>query len=146
MFLGAHMSIAGGLQKAIERGESIGCTAIQIFTKNSNQWRSPILQREEVQTFKARRSSWGGSIFAHDSYLINLGSPEEILYQKSLSAFQEEHDRCEKLGLDFLVMHPGAHVGSGEKGSLAQIARAVKEVLDHSPKGATQILFEVTAG
>lgn len=147
MFLGAHMSIAGGLDKAIERGKSIGCTAIQIFTKNSNQWRSPSLRHEEIERFKAERGAWGnGALFAHDSYLINLGSPDELLYQKSLSAFQEEYDRCEKLGLDFLVMHPGAHMGSGEEGSLAQIARAVKEVLQHSSKGKTGILFENTAG
>ena len=147
MFLGAHMSIAGGLSKAIERGESIDCTAIQIFTKNSNQWQSPPLQERDIKTFKARRDSWGGgAVFAHDSYLINLGSPDEVLYRRSLSAFQNEYDRCEALGLDFLVMHPGAHVGAGEEGSLAQIARAVKEVLNHSPKGKTLILFETTAG
>lgn len=147
MLLGAHMSIAGGLDRAIERGESIGCTAIQIFTKNSNQWGAPPLEEAEVRTFKARRNAWGGgSVFAHDSYLINLGSPEEALYQKSLRAFQEEYDRCEHLGLDFLVMHPGAHVGSGEDGCLAQIARAVKAVLQHSARTETQILFEVTAG
>ena len=145
--LGAHMSIAGGLNRAIERGESIGCTAIQIFTKNSNQWRSPALKETDVQAFKARRKAWGeGSLFAHDSYLINLGSPDGALSQKSLSAFQDEYDRCGKLGLDFLVMHPGAHTGSGEEGCLAQIARSVKEVLKHSPSVTTQILFEVTAG
>ncbi|MBI4436069.1 MAG: deoxyribonuclease IV [Candidatus Omnitrophica bacterium] len=147
MLLGAHMSIAGGLDKAIERGQSIGCTAIQIFTKNSNQWRTPPLREGEVSVFKTRRKSWGaGSVFAHDSYLINLGSPDEVLYRRSLSAFQDEYDRCETLGLDFLVMHPGAHVGAGEEGSLAQIARAVKTVLHHSPKGKTLILFETTAG
>ena len=147
MFLGAHMSIAGGVDRAIERGESIGATAIQIFTKNSNQWRCPTLQEEEIRMFKKRRSSWGnGSLFAHDSYLINLGSPDELLYQKSLSAFQEEYDRCHALGLDFLIMHPGAHVGSGEEGALSQIARAVKQVLAHSPGVKTRILFEVTAG
>ena len=147
MFLGAHMSIAGGLEKAIERGDSIGCTAIQIFTKNSNQWRAPLLQEGEVATFKARRKSWrGGALFAHDAYLINLGSPDELLYQRSLNAFQEEYDRCVALGLDFLVMHPGAHVGAGEEGCLAQIARAVKTVFDHSPRTKTQILFETTAG
>ena len=90
MLLGAHMSIAGGLDKAIERGESIGCTAIQIFTKNSNQWRTPPLQEGDIRAFKARRALWGsGALFAHDSYLINLGSPDEILFQKSLSALQE---------------------------------------------------------
>lgn len=147
MLLGAHMSIAGGLDKAIERGSSIGCTAIQIFTKNSNQWRTVPLKEGEIKAFKSRRIAWGeGAVFAHDSYLINLGSPDEMLFQKSLGAFQEEYDRCEFLGLDFLVMHPGAHVGSGEEGSLAQIARAVKKVLAHSPKGKTEILFEATAG
>ena len=147
MLLGAHMSIAGGLDKAIERGESIGCTAIQIFTKNSNQWRTPPLREGDIRTFKTRRTSWGnGALFAHDSYLINLGSPDEVLFQKSLNAFQEEYDRCDALGLDFLVMHPGSHVGSGEEGCLSQIARAVKEVLKHSPHAKTEILFETTAG
>ncbi len=147
MFLGAHMSIAGGLDKAIERGSSIGCTAIQIFTKNSNQWRTLPLREKEIRAFQVRRASWGkGPVFAHDSYLINLGSPDEMLYQKSLNAFQEEYDRCEALGLDFLVMHPGAHRGGGEEGCLTQIARAVKEVLSYSPRGETKILFEVTAG
>lgn len=147
IFLGAHMSIAGGLDKAIERGESIGCTAIQIFTKNSNQWYARPLQEGDISAFRVRRHAWSkGPIFAHDSYLINLGSPDEILYQKSLNALQVEYDRCEKLGLDFLVMHPGAHVGSGEEGCLAQIARGVKQVLSHSPQVKTKILFEVTAG
>jgi len=147
MLLGAHMSIAGGLAKAIERGESIGCTAIQIFTKNSNQWHTPSLRAVDIKTFKERRGSWdGGAVFAHDSYLINLGSPDEVLYRRSLSAFQDEYDRCEALGLNFLVMHPGAHVGAGEEGCLAQIARAVQEVLNHSPKGRSLILFETTAG
>ena len=147
MLLGAHMSIAGGLDKSIERGASIGCTAIQIFTKNSNQWRAPLLREGDIQAFKVRRKSWGeGALFAHDSYLINLGSPDEVLFQKSLSAFQEEYDRCDALGLDFLVMHPGAHVGGGEEGALSQIARAVKQVLTHSPQAKTEILFETTAG
>ena len=147
MLLGAHMSIAGGLDKSIERGASIGCTAIQIFTKNSNQWRAPLLRKGDIEAFRARRKSWGeGALFAHDSYLINLGSPDEVLFQKSLGAFQEEYDRCEALGLDFLVMHPGAHVGSGEEGALSQIARAVKIVLAHSPQANTEILFETTAG
>ncbi len=147
MWLGAHMSIAGGLEKAIERGASIGCTAIQIFTKNSNQWRTPSLSEKEIRAFKTQRDAWGkGSLFAHDSYLINLGSPDEVLFRKSLSAFQEEYDRCGQLDLDFLVMHPGAHVGAGEEGCLAQIARAVQTVLGHSPGVRTKILFEVTAG
>ncbi len=147
VLLGAHMSIAGGLDKAIERGASIGCTAIQIFTKNSNQWRCPPLREEEVKAFRALREKWGkGALFAHDSYLINLGSPDEVLYQRSLNAFQEEYDRCDTLGLDFLVMHPGAHVGSGEEGALSRITRAVTAVLAHSPKAKTEILFETTAG
>jgi len=147
MWLGAHMSIAGGLYKAIERGRSIGCTAIQIFTKNSNQWRAPALTQESIDQFRTQRAAWGkGPVLAHGSYLVNLGSPNDVLFQKSLNAFQEEYNRCEALGLEGLVIHPGAHVGSGEEGSLAQIARAVQQVLAHTPKARTPILFEMTAG
>ncbi|MFQ5671146.1 MAG: deoxyribonuclease IV [Acidobacteriota bacterium] len=120
------MSIAGGIGKAVERAEQAGCTALQIFTKSSNQWRARVLPDEEIARFRSRLSGSGiGAVMAHDSYLINLASPGAELWERSVSSFVDEIRRCHALGVPTLVFHPGAHVGSGEEAGMARIAKAL---------------------
>ncbi|HAG07776.1 MAG: putative endonuclease 4 [Clostridia bacterium 62_21] len=147
MPLGAHMSIAGGMDKAILRGQSIGCETIQVFTKSSNRWRAKPLVSEEIARFKqAREESGINPVFGHTSYLINLGSPDEDLWQKSVDSFLVEMERCAALGLPYLVMHPGAHMGAGEDVGLRRIGRALDEILARTEGSGVIILLETTAG
>ena len=146
MLLGAHMSIAGGLEKSIIRGQSIGCQAIQIFTKNTNQWRAKPLAPEEVRRFKENRQTSRIIVFGHTSYLINLASPDEDLRQKSIESFLIEIERCALLGLPCLVTHPGAHLGTGEDIGLARLIRALDEICAQTENSAVMVLLEVTAG
>jgi deoxyribonuclease-4 len=147
MLLGAHMSISGGLHLAIERGKELGCTTIQIFTKNASQWKAKPITAEQVEQFKNTQKAIGiGPIIAHDSYLINLGSPNEEALKKSRQAFLLEMERVEMLGLPYLVMHPGSHVGSGENAALEAIAESIN-ILQEQTKGyKMKILLETTAG
>lgn len=147
MLLGAHMSIAGGVDLAIDRGASIGCTAIQIFTKNNNQWKASPLQSQQIDSFFAKKEEKKiDCVFAHDSYLINLGSPKPELHEKSIHAFKDEIDRAEQLQLYALVFHPGAHTGDGEANAIKRIGSTLKKVLAEKPNGKTKILVENTAG
>ncbi|MDO8519013.1 MAG: deoxyribonuclease IV, partial [Deltaproteobacteria bacterium] len=145
--LGAHMSIAGGIDLAPERGRSVTCDIIQIFTKNSNQWDDPPLSNEKKENFKAEMKKNGmKTAFAHDSYLINLGSPNPVLYKRSLTAFLEEHKRSEALGLMGVVFHPGAHVGSGEEPAIQKIAEAINTTHEQSKGFKVLTLLENAAG
>ena len=145
--LGAHMSIAGGVDKSIERGRSVGCDAIQIFTKSSNQWKARPLADDEIARFKAAQVELDiHPVVAHDSYLINLGTPSDALWRKSLDALTQEVERCAALGIPGLVMHPGAHLGSGEEAGLRRIAAALDEVGRRLPGYKTGIWLETTAG
>jgi len=146
MLLGAHMSIAGGVDKSILRGQGIGCGAIQIFTKSSNQWRAKPLEREEIRRFKESREAVRMFVFGHTSYLINLASPDEDLWAKSVESFVVEIKRCAALDLPYLVTHPGAHLGAGEDVGLARITRALDEVCNRTAGSSVMILLEVTAG
>ena len=141
------MSIAGGMPLAIERGESIGCTAVQIFLKNSNQWRGKPIGEDEATEFK-RRLAQGKvrSIFAHDSYLINLASPKDALYKKSIDAMVDEIERAAQLGVPFIVIHPGSHVGEGEEWGLKRVVAGIDEAFVRTPDAKVRIAFEVTAG
>ena len=113
--LGSHLSVAGGVSKAIEAAIELDVVSLQIFTKNASRWQQKPTDPDEVDRFKERREAWGAyPIVSHDSYLINLASPDEALWKRSTAAFEDELQRAELLGLDFLVMHPGAHVGSGQ--------------------------------
>ncbi len=144
--LGVHASIAGGIEKAIPRAEQLGCTALQIFTRNASQWQSRPLNQANVEAFRqAWRKSSIGEVFAHDSYLINLASADEEKWQKSKSAFADELQRCAQLGLTGLVMHPGAHLGAGEEVGLQRIAEAFREIFAVAPP-AVQVLLATTAG
>ncbi len=144
---GAHMSIAGGYHRALLAAREHACEAVQLFTKNANQWRAKDLTNEEVRVFQdTLPTTTVGPMLAHDSYLINLASPDELLYRRSLEAFIVEVERAERLGLTYLVTHPGAHVGSGEEAGLERVASALDEVHRRCPDYRVQILLETTAG
>ncbi len=145
--LGAHMSIAGGPAKALERGRSIGCDTIQIFTRNANQWASRDLTPEEIAAFHAARQATGiQPIVAHSSYLINLGSPDPTLWQRSLDALVIELKRCAQLGVEDYVLHPGSHSGTDEQQGLERIALGLRQALEATPGDRTRIALETTAG
>jgi len=142
--LGAHVSIAGGLHLAFDRARSIGATAIQIFTKTPNQWREPTLTEQTISAFRrARRRSHVHRIAAHDSYLINLASPDPALRNRSIAAFVAELGRCRSLGIETVVSHPGHFVDDRDAG-IARNASAYAECLDAVP--GVRVLLETTAG
>jgi deoxyribonuclease IV len=144
---GAHMSVAGGCHNALLIAQAHQCDSVQLFTKNANQWKAPELTEEDVQTFRRTlRKTRLRFATAHDSYLINLGTPDDVLYRRSIEAFVVEVQRAERLGLSYLVMHPGAHVGSGEEAGLARVAAALDEVHRRCPKFRVKVLLETTAG
>jgi deoxyribonuclease-4 len=146
LLAGAHMSIAGGIYKAVERGKRVGCRTIQIFTKNSNQWGARILTEQDRLLFQKAQESCGiYPVVAHDSYLINLASPDSHLYKKSLNAFVEEMERANFLGIPYLVLHPGAHRGGGVQKGVTRVAGALKRALDRVEPPVV-VLLENTAG
>ena len=145
--LGAHMSIAGGYYHAVLAARAHQCGTVQLFTKNNNQWNAKPLTDDDVHRFKQTlRGSGIRFPLAHDSYLINLASPDETLYRRSVEAFVIELERAERLGLAYLVAHPGAHVGTGEEAGLAKIAVALDEVHRRCPDFKVKVLLETTAG
>jgi len=146
--LGAHMSIAGGVAKSIERGLSIGCTAIQIFTGFNNRWVSKDIPHEELAAFHQKKSQVG-IIFAHNNYLVNLASPDPEVSRKSYRSMLEELQRAIGLGLPYLVIHPGSHLGSGEKEGLARIIRHLNDLFAETGEpgeSRIRVLLETTAG
>jgi deoxyribonuclease-4 len=145
--LGAHMSIAGGVGNAFLHGKKVECDAIQIFTKSSRQWAGKPYSKEEIEQFHANREDTGiTKVIAHDSYLLNLGSPDAALRLRSIEAFIDELERCEVLGVTHLVAHPGAHVGAGEVEGIKTIARSLDDVHKACPGYRTQVTLEITAG
>jgi len=143
--IGAHMSIAGGISKSIDRGVSLGCTAIQIFTGYNNRWMAKPITTEDLKHFKEKRHQLE-IIFAHNNYLINLASPDPAKYKKSFFSMLEELYRAEQLQLPFLVMHPGSHMGAGEKEGLKRIATHLNELIVETRDSKVRILLETTAG
>ena len=120
--LGAHMSIAGGFDKAVQRAHSVESDALQIFTKNQKQWKAKPILDDEVTLFRQHCVDCVvDPVVAHDSYLINLASPNDEMWEKSIDAFRIELERCEQLGIPFLVTHPGAHTGSGTEAGIARV-------------------------
>ena len=145
--LGAHESIAGGLHKAFDRAQSVGCEAVQIFVKSNRAWAVKPLTEDDVARFKARAEKTGiWPVVGHASYLLNLATPDEALWTRSRDMLVVELERCQALGVPYLVLHPGAHVGAGEEAGLARVARALGEVHTATPGCRTQILLETTAG
>ncbi|MGD0152472.1 MAG: deoxyribonuclease IV [Thermacetogeniaceae bacterium] len=147
MLLGAHMSIAGGVDKAVLRGQSVACETIQIFTKSNQQWRAKPLEADEVARFQAARAASGiAPVFAHAAYLINLATPDDDAWEKSLEGFIVEVERCALLKLPFIVLHPGAHGGAGEEAGLSRVTRALDECFNRTGDTAVMVLLEITAG
>jgi deoxyribonuclease-4 len=147
LLLGAHLSIAGGCHKAIERGDALGCTAVQIFTKNQVQWRAKPLSREDVERYRNAFHPKGGVriVCAHGSYLYNLASPSRGLVGRSIAGILDELDRCDRLGVPYLVIHPGSHRGEGEKAGMDRIAKALQAVFGGYGGGGI-VCLETTAG
>jgi deoxyribonuclease IV len=155
--LGAHMSIAGGMPLAVERATSVGATALQVFVKSSSQWSArPFLAGESV-AFRAAARGAGllGHTVAHASYLVNLASPDDVLWRRSAASFREEMERCAALGIGALVVHPGSHVGSGATEGATRVVRALDALLGARPSNGVRaaavpkgfkVLLEITAG
>lgn len=147
-YFGAHVSASGGVENAVRNAKDIGATAFALFTKNQRQWLAPELTPSQIEIFKQAMAEAGYSaaqVLPHDSYLINLGHPDEDGLEKSRESFFEEMHRCELLGLDRLNFHPGSHLKRiDEEGSLKRIAESINMALERS-KGVTAVL-ENTAG
>lgn len=145
--LGAHLSIAGGLPRAVDRAEASRCEALQIFTKSAGQWRARPLPRDEIVRFRQRVEESGiRPVIAHNSYLINLAAANPALRAQSIAALGEEMDRAEALGLDGLVMHPGSYTTGDEAGGLRLIADGLRGLLRARRRMRLRILLEHTAG
>jgi deoxyribonuclease-4 len=141
------VSAAGGVSRAFARGELVGCTAMQIFVKNANQWEGKPIPEEEIRRFADERARSGITpVVAHASYLINLGSPKDELWNRSIDALVDELQRSESLSLEGLVLHPGSHVGEGEAKGVRRIARGLSAVLRRTRGFRCRVLLETTAG
>jgi deoxyribonuclease-4 len=141
--LGAHMSTAGGVDKALDRGLSIGCTAIQLFVKNNNQWFGKEIPTEQIAAFRQKKTIFA---FAHTGYLINLAATNPDNREKSLQSLRQELDLAESLSLPFTVLHPGSHLGEGEEAGLKKVALNIKELLSQTKGYKVKLAVETTAG
>ncbi len=147
MRLGAHMSIAGGVENAVLAGQRVACQAIAMFTKNNNQWKAKTLTKDDADRFNAALTQTGiKPVVAHSSYLINLGSPDQALWKKSTASMEDELARCELLGIPYLVVHPGSHKGKGVDYGLKRVAEAMDEIHGKHPNWHVMTLIEHTAG
>ncbi len=136
-FLGAHMSISGGIFNAPERGMKVGCGVIQIFTQNANQWRGKPISDSDAALFREKWEASGlHEIVSHDIYLINLGAPPG----------EVREERCTRLGIGKIVMHPGAHTGDGEETGIRRICEAFDQLFPQTPEYTGKVLLEITAG
>ena len=146
MLPGAHESIAGGLYKSIGRALEDGCESLQIFSKNSNRWKAKDITQEDAERFRTEAEKAGlGGITVHTSYLINIGSPDDGLWEKSREALKVEAERAHILGIKYIVLHPGSHVGSGLENGIKRIAEGLNSVISETPDDVI-ILLENTAG
>ncbi|GIV45341.1 MAG: putative endonuclease 4 [Ignavibacterium sp.] len=147
ILLGAHTSIAGGVDKAVERAARIGCTTFQLFTKNSNQWYAKPLNEQVIQNYKRLIKLKNlKPVIAHDSYLINLCAKDKSILKKSREAFIDELNRCELLGIDYLNFHPGSHMGMGELDGIKLIAESINIAHDKTKGYKVKCMIETTAG
>jgi deoxyribonuclease IV len=143
--LGAHVSTSGGVETAPARAQAIGATALQLFTKTPNQWREPVIDPARAEAFRAEMARTGIPVaVSHDSYLINLASPDDVILNRSLGSFVGELTRCTVLGIPFVVSHPGNYMDDRDAGlrrNAANYARCLEEV-----PGDVMVLLETTAG
>ena len=147
MRIGAHMSVAGGVSKAVERALVHGCEALQVFTKNANQWRGKPLDRSEIELFRRRIEETGiKPVVSHASYLINLATTFPLLREQSIAALVDEIDRAEALGLLGVVIQPGTCTAGPDDEALRLIADAIRVAFKARPRGKTMVLLEHTAG
>jgi deoxyribonuclease-4 len=149
MIIGAHVSIAGGVEKAVLNAAQLGCETFQIFTKNQNQWKEKTFTESEIAGFRDHLERYplhANLLASHDSYLINLCSPEKELLEKSVAALLQEARRCLALGIPFLIFHPGSHVGKGEEWGLKTIAKSLNRVIEKLESDRIRFLLETTAG
>lgn len=145
--LGAHTSIAGGVSKSIDRASEVNFTAIQIFSKNNNQWNAKPLDEKEIKLFKEKlQQSNIKYVVVHDSYLINLCAKDKTILKKSRNAFLDELQRCEQLGIEHLNFHPGAHLGQGEEDGLKMIADSINIAHSFTKNYKVKSMLETTAG
>ncbi|MCX5751819.1 MAG: deoxyribonuclease IV [Candidatus Saganbacteria bacterium] len=144
--LGTHISTSGGVDKSIERGEALGCTAIQIFVKNNNQWFGKPQTEEEINLFLKAQKQSGIFVFAHAGYLINIASPDPELQDKSLKSLIDELARCEALALPFIALHPGSHLQQGEEEGIKKAVKTLDTAFKETKGFKVKILIETTAG
>lgn len=146
-FLGAHMSISGGLHLAIDRAVAAGCNVVQIFTRNSNQWKGKPVSEADTALFRSKFAASGlHEVISHDIYLINLASPPGETRDKSVAAFRDELETCARLGINKVVMHPGSHLADSPQTGLARVIEAFDQLFAEVPQFEGRVLIETTAG
>ena len=147
LLIGAHHSIAGGTPRAVERAVSTGCRVLQIFVKNNSRWVGKEIEASEAREFRrSARSAALPHVAAHASYLINLASPAAALRRQSVAALVDEVERCARLGIRDLILHPGSHGGDGEAAGVGRLAESLDEALDSTAGTRVRILLETAAG
>ncbi len=148
LYLGLHMSVAGGVSQALDRAEAAGSNAVQIFTKNNRQWQGPPIDQEDVARWRAEMPARGiKRAVSHASYLINLATPKNPLWRQSIAAHADELRRAHAYGVPSVVLHPGAHTGSGPDAAVERIAAALNKIHAETPEcSETRTLLELMAG
>lgn len=147
IWLGAHTSAAGGAPNALKEAARIGANTLQLFTSNQKQWKGREISEEEAETFKALRQQYKMEhLMSHDSYLINLGSCDPLLLEKSKKAFEAEIDRCHLLEIDYLNFHPGAATKDTPEACIERIKQSLIQFEKQLDQGQTRLLLETTAG
>ncbi len=145
--IGAHMSVAGGLDKAFERADALGCESMQIFTRSQRQWQArPVSLQEAEGFYRAWQRSNVKAVVSHASYLINIASPDAAVRAKSAAALREEVERCRHLNIDDIVLHPGFAMDAGIDAATANIAETLLRLFDATQEYKTRILLETMAG
>jgi deoxyribonuclease-4 len=146
-FIGAHMSIAGGIHLAVDRALATGCGVLQLFTRNTNQWRGKPVSDADAALFRQKYAASGlNDVVSHDIYLINLAAPPGELRDKSLAAFRDELETCARLGINKVVMHPGSHLSDTPEAGLERVIAAFDQLFAEVPQFAGRVLLENTAG
>jgi deoxyribonuclease-4 len=150
MRLGAHISTAGGVFKAFQRASDIDCETMLVFTKSNRQWRAKPLTETDIEAYHRESAEFANvtPVAVHASYLINIASPDEALWEKSFQALKIEVERCGALGIPLITFHPGSFIKSDEETGLASISRAVRRLLDETAESAsgTTVCLETMAG